>query len=136
MKLFIRAFVLILATLLLIDSIWIMTMYQGFYSPNIGNLLAEKINLLPLLIFYMVYSIGLAILVVLPSLRHGEATLETLIKGILFGLVAYGAYDLTNDATLKNWSLIVTVVDIAWGAVLTGLVTLSTLLMMRKIMQE
>lgn len=136
MILFIRTFVIVLATLLFVDSIWIASTYQLFYSPQIGNLLAEKINLLPVLIFYMIYSAGLAVLIVLPSLKHKETIVHTWLKGVLFGLVAYGTYDLTNHATLKGWPLIVTVVDIAWGAILTGFVTLSTLWIMKKIIQE
>ena len=111
-------------------------MYERFYSPNIGTLLAEDMNLLPVLIFYMIYAAALAILVLLPSIHHQEKTLHTVLKGIVFGLVAYGTYDLTNYATLKNWPLSVTLLDLVWGTILTGLVTLTTLIMLRKIVNE
>lgn len=136
MKLFIQAFVIILFTMLAIDSLWIGVMYERFYSPNIGTLLAEDIKLLPALIFYMIYAAALAILVLLPSIKHQDGTFHTFLRGTLFGLVAYATYDLTNHATLKNWPLVVTLVDMVWGSLLTGLVTLSTLLILRKIVKE
>jgi uncharacterized membrane protein len=133
---FIRAFVIILTLLLVLDSLWIGSMYKVFYSPNIGNLLAEEINLLPALLFYMIYAFGLAWLVVLPSLKHQWSDRETTLKGFLFGLVAYSTYNLTNHATLKGWTTAMTVVDIFWGTLMTGVVTGITLWILKKIQRS
>ena len=72
-------------------------------------------------IFYLIYAIGLTVFAVIPG-TDAAAPLEALWRGALFGLVAYATYDLTNHATLRDWPLIVTVVDLAWGTVLSGAV--------------
>lgn len=136
MIIFIRAFVIILTFLLVLDGIWIGSMYKIFYSPNIGNLLAQDINLLPALLFYMIYAVGLTILVILPSLKHQWSDRETILKGFLFGLVAYSTYYLTNHATLKGWTTALTVVDILWGTVMTGVVTGITLWILKRIQRS
>ena len=78
---------------------------------------------LPAGIFYLVYILGPSALVVVPAFNDGSGYLETFLYGALLGLVAYGTYDLTNQATLKDWPALVTLVDLTWGALLTGAVS-------------
>ncbi len=105
---------------LVVDFIWLSSAARLIYRPHIGPLLLEKPNLAAAVAFYLLFGVGLAVLVVRPAL-DATSIFASLWMGALFGLVAYGTYDLTNAATLKGWSLTVTVVDMLWGSLLTGL---------------
>jgi uncharacterized membrane protein len=102
-----------------IDFIWLSTMARLLYRPELGSLLADRPALTPAVVFYFLYVVGLALLIVRPAVDSGSV-ITALWTGSLFGLVAYGTYDLTNAATLDGWSWRVTVVDMVWGSVLTG----------------
>lgn len=107
---------------LAIDAVWLSVMSKRFYTPNIGHLLAEAPKFGPAIVFYVLYLIGVLYFVILPALENGTSLFRVFLSGALFGLVAYGTYDLTNQATLKDWPVVVTAVDLVWGACLTGLV--------------
>jgi len=111
-------------SMLIIDGIWLTLMLKRLYIPNIGHLLSDSMSLWPALIFYILYGIALNVFVVLPALKNNTGYLELLLLGLLFGMVTYGTYDLTNQATLKNWPWIVTLVDIAWGSCLAAALSL------------
>lgn len=110
-----------------IDGVWLATMTSRFYKKNLGSLLAEKANFLAAGLFYVIYVIGVLVIIINPALEGKYSYVKTFLNGALFGLVAYSTYDLTNQATLKNWPVIVTVVDMIWGALLTGLVSVVAL---------
>ncbi len=105
-----------------IDFIWLSNAARLIYRPQIGPLLLEKPVIPAAMAFYLLYGIGLALLVVRPAVDTGSV-INALWMGAVFGLVAYGTYDLTNAATLKGWSVKVTVVDMFWGSMLTALAT-------------
>jgi uncharacterized membrane protein len=100
------------------DFVWLSTM-GGFYRERAAGLFLDKPNLAIAGLFYLVYVGGIVFLAVSPALSGGNWS-AALLAGIVLGLVAYGTYDLTNLSTLKNWPLAVTLVDLAWGTVLTG----------------
>jgi uncharacterized membrane protein len=105
-----------------IDFVWLSTMNSRFYQPRLGSLLAEQPKLGVAAGFYLLYVIGVVALAVMPGLREG-AVLAALWRGALFGLLAYATYDLTNLATLQGWPWELAVVDMIWGTVLTGTVS-------------
>jgi len=70
----------------------------------------------------LLYIYGLLVFVIVPGLKN-ESMYQNVMRGALFGLITYATYDLTNFATLENWTLLVTVVDMAWGTILCGLTT-------------
>jgi uncharacterized membrane protein len=109
-----------LATFVVADMIWLGLMTPRFYRPTLGDILVTGVNLPPALVFYLIYPAGLLIFAVNPALKIG-AMGPALIYGALFGFFTYATYDLSNYATLRNWSLSLTVVDIAWGSVLAAL---------------
>lgn len=123
MKLFLLSFASSISAMLAIDSVWLRSMNARFYEPNIGHLLAENVKYGPAAAFYVVYGIGLTLLVLLPALEAGSSLARVFLFGAVYGLIAYGTYDLTNHATLRDWPLIVTAVEMAWGAVLTGAIS-------------
>jgi len=124
MKVNFFSFFIILISMIVIDGLWLTLMLKRFYVPNIGHLLNDLMAIWPAVIFYILYGIALNVFVVLPALKNNTGYLELLLLGLLFGMVTYGTYDLTNQVTLKNWPWIVTVVDIAWGSCLAGAVSL------------
>lgn len=102
-----------------VDFIWLSQIAKSFYFDRLGGLLLDKPNIAAATVFYAVYVIGIVIFSIAPALRSDSA-LTALVYGALFGFFAYATYDMTNYATLKNWSLVVSLVDIAWGTCLTG----------------
>ncbi len=103
-----------------IDSFWLRTMYTRLYQPEIGEVMMKGgFRLGPAVVFYLLYILGMMIFAVGPALRDGQWQ-TALIQGALFGFFCYMTYDLTNFATLKVWSLKVTIFDMIWGTVLTG----------------
>jgi uncharacterized membrane protein len=104
-----------------IDLVWLGVVAKDFYQKYIGHLLAPAVNWPAALLFYAIYIGGIVFFAVKPALETGSAG-RALAHGALFGLVAYATYDLTNQATMRDWPVLVTVVDLAWGTVLTGTV--------------
>jgi len=113
------AFVCVLIVFSIIDTLWLSWMGGRVYRPLIGDVLAEQFRIGPAIAFYGLYAAGLTIFAVMPGLREGEWR-SAIVWGALFGLFAYGTYDLTNYATLKTWGLKITLVDMAWGVFVSG----------------
>lgn len=103
----------------LLDAVWLGLMGPRLYRPTLGDILQANVNVAPAVFFYLIYPIGLLVFAVLPALKSGSAT-SALIHGVLFGALAYATYDLTNHATLRNWTLQLTLADMAWGAFASG----------------
>lgn len=103
----------------LIDAVWLRTMAERLYRPEIGELMADKFRLGPAIVFYLLFIAGILYFAVLPALQSGGWK-AALVSGAVLGCLCYATYDLTNFATLKVWSLKVTLLDILWGTALTG----------------
>jgi uncharacterized membrane protein len=103
----------------LIDSVWLITMSTRLYKPEIGEMMAPDFRLVPAIIFYLLYITGILIFAVRPGLAAGNWQVA-LVQGALFGFFCYMTYDMTNYATLRVWSLKVTLLDLMWGTFLTG----------------
>jgi uncharacterized membrane protein len=108
----------------ILDALWLTTMASRLYRPALGNILLDHLRLAPALAFYFLYPIGLVVFAAMPALRSGSAG-AALGYGALFGLLAYATYDLTNYATLRNWTLQITIIDLAYGAVVAGLTSVA-----------
>lgn len=103
-----------------VDFIWLSTMTGIFYRPRMGDMLLAQPNFPVAAMFYLIYIAGIVYFAVLPALNSGN-WVTALTSGAILGLIAYGTYDMTNLATLKNWSLSLSIVDMAWGTALTAL---------------
>lgn len=112
-----------LASMAVLDFLWLSTVTKLLYRPKLGALLNEQLVWPPAILFYLLYGFGLALFVLRPALGSGTSPLTAALYGAAFGLVAYGAYDLTNHATLRGWPLSITIVDMAWGAFVTAVAT-------------
>jgi uncharacterized membrane protein len=102
-----------------LDVLWLSSVAIHMYRTELGTLLLPAPKPLPALLFYLIYLAGMVIFCVLPGLE-AQSWSRALLNGAMLGLVAYGAYDLTNLATIAGWSMRVTVIDMTWGAALTG----------------
>ena len=102
-----------------LDAAGLRFLVRPVFERHVGHLLADPLRLAPAAIFYLLYVGGLLWFVSLPALRSGGA-MSALLNGALFGLLAYGTYEMTNFATLRDWSLEQVVIDCLWGAALTG----------------
>lgn len=105
----------------LFDAFWLSVVANKFYKSQIGSLLLGRPNMIAAIAFYVIYVIGVVVFVLSPALDKGSWQ-YALGYGVLFGFVAYATYDLTNMATLKGWTTKIVIVDMLWGAVLTGAV--------------
>jgi uncharacterized membrane protein len=111
------------------DYIWL-NRAMGFYRNSLGDLLAEKPNLVAAALLYLIYFAGIVVFTVMPAAR-GDGWVAAIVLGGLLGLVAFATYDLTNLATLKRWPLMVTVVDMIWGVFVTALSSLAGFIAIR-----
>jgi len=123
LKTFLTAFAVFLG----IDMLWLTVIAQKFYKSQIGHLMAEKARIIPAAIFYLLFVGAMVYFVIVPALEHQNLT-RLILSAAIFGLVTYATYDLTNMATLKDWPLLVTVVDLAWGTFISLAVSLITYL--------
>jgi uncharacterized membrane protein len=115
-------YLITLAVFFLIDMVWLGIVAKGFYRKHLGPMLSPKVNWLAAVLFYLLFIVGLLVFAVRPALLRGRPV-EALFLGALLGLISYATYDLSNLATLKDWPLTVTVVDLVWGTVLGGSVS-------------
>jgi uncharacterized membrane protein len=103
-----------------LDSIWLTVTANRLYRPILGDLMLDGFRLAPAFAFYALYLVGVLVFAIRPAFASRRWT-TALLNGALFGLFAYGTYDLTNQATLKVWSSTITLADMAWGATLTAI---------------
>ncbi len=129
---FIKLYAIALPIFLAIDMLWLGLIAKDFYRGQIGSLMKSDINWTAAIIFYLLFTAGIVLFVVTPAIEKGS-WMHALFFGALFGLIAYATYDLTNLATLKNWPLLVTVADLAWGAALASVVSAATFFIATKI---
>jgi len=109
-----------LLTLAVLDAIWLGIVARGFYRDQLGELMLPSPNLAVAAFFYLLFTVAIVILAVLPALSSGSIG-TALLYGAILGLAAYGTYDITNLSTLKSWPLAMSLVDMAWGTFLTAL---------------
>jgi uncharacterized membrane protein len=102
-----------------IDALWLTTMSQRLYRSYLGDVLAQTVNPVPAVLFYLVYVAGIIVFATAPAFSTGRWTTAA-FYGALYGFFAYATYDLTNHATIKGWPAVITVADICWGSALSA----------------
>ena len=122
---FIKLYAIAFTVFLAIDAVWLTLIAKNFYAKHIGYLMAKNPNLLAALIFYLIFIAALIFFVINPALDKKMWT-HALLAGLFFGLATYATYDLTNLATIKDWPLIVTIVDLIWGMFVSAAVSVAT----------
>lgn len=129
---FIKLFLIALPVFFAIDMVWLGLVAKNFYKDQIGFLMTPNINWTAAIIFYLIFIAGLVIFVISPAMEK-SSWIYAILFGALFGFITYATYDLTNLATLKDWPLMVTIVDLIWGAVLAASVSTITYFIASKI---
>jgi len=130
----ILSYLIALVVFFAIDMVWLGLVAKGFYRRHLGAMLSPKVNWPAAILFYLLFIAGLVVFVIKPVLLKG-GTLEAAVLGAFLGLICYATYDLTNLATLKNWPLVVTVVDLVWGSALGGGVSILTVILARPLLK-
>ncbi len=126
MKVALVSYFIALSLLIIIDGIWLSFVIRKFVVENIGHLMADSVKAGPVIAFYPLYALAITVLVVVPAIQGDFSLWKVFLFGGLLGLAAYGAYDLTNHATLKGWPFLMTVTDMSWGVMMTGTVSVLT----------
>ena len=116
------SYLLTFAVFFIIDMAWLGFIAKDLYKKYLGNLLSEQVNWTAAIVFYLLFIVGIFIFAILPSVEKNSLS-SAIILGALFGFFTYATYDLTNLATLKGWQTTLAVIDIAWGSVLTAIVS-------------
>lgn len=122
MAYYLKLYIATFAAFLAIDMLWLGLVARDFYQKYIGFILSPSPNWLAAGIFYLLFILGILVFVVIPGLKENSFK-RTLVRAALFGLITYATYDLTNLATLKDWPVLLTVVDLAWGTTLSTAVS-------------
>ena len=119
-------FIISLTIFLLIDVIWLSLTVKSLYKPFLGDMINDKPVIWAAFLFYIIYIVGLTLLVLRPAYINDSLS-QAFVTGIIFGMVAYSTYNLTNMAIIKNWSVNIVWIDIMWGSFLTGISSISTI---------
>ena len=119
MKTMLAAYAAAAVTMLVMDAVWLSVSADVIYRPLLGDILLPGFRPVPAILFYVLYVVGIVIFAIKPALMTGRWPTAA-GKGALLGFFCYATYDLTNQATLKNWPVTVTIVDMGWGTFLTA----------------
>jgi uncharacterized membrane protein len=120
-----KLFLIALPVFFAIDMVWLGLIAKGFYRRYLGPMLRPDVNWIAAVAFYLIFLIGLVVFVIVPAV-DAESWAQAVLRGGLFGFVTYATYDLTNLSTLRDWPVVLTLVDLAWGAVLAASVSVAT----------
>lgn len=114
------AYITIILVMFVLDLVWLSILAEPLYQTGIGHLMAAKPNLIFAGLFYLVYALGLMRFALIPNIAvNGFKT--TFASAAIFGFFVYASYDLTNLALLKDWPLRLSMIDITWGTILSGI---------------
>jgi uncharacterized membrane protein len=128
---FIKLYAVAFAVFFVMDMVWLGIVARSFYRNQIGFLMRNEINWQAAIIFYLLFIVGLVLFVIAPAIQKNSWT-HALLFGALFGLITYATYDLSNLATLKDWPIMVTIVDLMWGTTVAASVSTATFFIARK----
>ncbi len=118
-------YLIALGLFFVIDMIWLGFVARSFYKKQIGFLMTEKVKWPVAILFYLLFVLGLVVFVIVPAVEQ-SSFVYALGYGGFFGFITYATYDLTNLATLKDWPVAVTIVDLVWGTFLGAIVSSAT----------
>ena len=119
---YLKLYFILLAAFFVVDMLWLGLVARSFYYKYLGFLMTPTPNWFVAALFYLLFIVGILFFVVVPGLESGSLK-ATLLRASLFGLVTYATYDLTNLATIKDWPVLITMVDLFWGTLLSVLVS-------------
>ena len=124
-----KTYVVTIIVFFLIDIVWLGFISKNLYQEKLGHLMKEDVNWVAAGLFYLLFIAGLIFFVINPALAK-DSWKYALLAGGFFGMIAYATYDMTNLATLKDWPIQVTILDILWGTILCGVTSMITFFVM------
>ena len=130
---YIKMYFITLAVFFVIDLTWLGLIAKNLYSQQLGFIMKENVNWIAAISFYLIFIIGIVYFVVNPAIINDNWK-YALFAGMLFGFISYATYDLTNLATLKDWPLKITIIDLIWGTSLGGLTSIISFLINKRIL--
>ena len=130
---YIKMYFITLAVFFVIDLTWLGLIAKNLYSQQLGFIMKENVNWIAAITFYLIFIIGIVYFVVNPAIINDNWK-YALFAGMLFGFISYATYDLTNLATLKDWPLKITIIDLIWGTSLGGLTSIISFLINKRIL--
>lgn len=119
---YLRDFFITFVVFMGIDLVWLGIVAKKLYKSKLGFIMASSPNWIVAIIFYIIFIIGLMYFALYPSLES-KSLIGAVLVGMIFGFITYATYDLTNLATLKDWPISITIIDMIWGTSLGGLTT-------------
>ena len=122
---FVKTYLVAFVVFFLIDIVWLVVVARKLYQKELGYIMSSQPNWFAAMLFYLLFITGVVFFVINPSLAK-ESWSYALLVGMFFGLITYSTYDLTNLATLKDWPLKITIIDLIWGTSHGGLVSTIT----------
>lgn len=129
---FIKLYGIAWVVFFIIDIIWLTVIARKLYQKELGYIMSERPNWFAAIAFYLLFMAGLVFFVIQPAVDK-ESLYQALFTGMFFGLITYATYDLTNLATLKDWPLKITIIDLIWGTTLGGTVSAITYLIAKQL---
>lgn len=128
---YIKNFMITFAVFMTIDLIWLGVVAKKLYNKYLGYIMAKNINWLAAIIFYVIFVIGLLLFVIYPAMAK-DSIQYLILYGMAYGFITYATYDLTNLATLKDWPIEITIIDLIWGTSLSTLTSYFSYLIINK----
>jgi len=115
-----------------IDMVWLGVISKNYYKQKLGFILSENPNWAAAIVFYLLFIAGIIFFAINPGLKANDWQVA-LLNGAVLGALCYATYDLTNMATIAKWPIEIVIIDIIWGMVLTGSVSVITYFAVEKI---
>ncbi len=128
----VKTYLIALVVFFLIDIFWLVVVARKLYQQELGYIMSPKPNWIAAGIFYLIFIGGVVFFVINPALEK-NSWVYALLAGMLFGFITYSTYDLTNLATLKDWPIKITIIDLIWGTSLGGIVSTVTYFILKKL---
>jgi len=126
-----KSYLITVVVFFALDLFWLGIIAKKMYADKLGYIMSPQVNWLPAIIFYLLFVVGLLLMVIFPAIEK-KSWMHALTYGILFGLVTYATYDLTNLATLKDWPLSITLIDLIWGSFISAATSLVSFFAIQK----
>jgi uncharacterized membrane protein len=129
---FLTHYLITLVVFFAIDIVWLSLIAKKLYSQYLGYIMSPNVNWIAAMLFYLLFIVGLLVFVIEPALVDHNMT-QLVFRAALFGLITYATYDLTNLATLKDWPINITIIDLIWGTSLSTLVSVVSVWLIGKL---
>ena len=127
---FVIKFLVAFAIFMVVDLIWLGVIAKELYKRELGYIMTDNVKWIAAIIFYIIYIVGVVFFVVNPAIEK-QSIIYAIFAGAFLGFFAYATYDLTNHATLKDWPLKITIIDLLWGSSVTTIVSTLTYLIFK-----